>query len=470
MLHAGTGREDITPPIGIAHINWGARTHDVAEGIHLPLWATVLVLKDEHTTLAIADVDLCVIRDADALALREVIAEAVSTTADHVRLSMSHTHAGPPFAFTEVGGHPEGPGMELVPAYRDKVRDALRQAARQAVLALRPARSAAGYGESDITVNRRLHLKDRKRTLVSQNVDGYTDRTLTVVRIDALDETPIASIVGYGSHPIILAHQNRQISPDYPGTLKRVFEKIVGGTCIFLQGCAGDQMPIEGLTGDLGAPERMGTRLAVDAARAALALRTRPVRPRFAGIVESGAPLGLWVDEEVAGAAPRGLAVVERIFSLPVRDYTDKDRRIAEAEALLAEVKAFDRAHGDPALLADLNYRQKRAVMNAKWAQMVEGRRTLEMEMQAMRIGDAALVSVPLEPFAHTGAVIRECSPFPVTQFAGYANGLIGYVPEAVDFPFGGYEVEWAGPFTEAAAEVLIGEAMITLDALAQAR
>ena len=76
--------------------------------------------------------------------------------------------------------------------------------------------------------------------------------------------------------------------------------------------------------------------------------------------------------------------------------------------------------------------------------------------MQAMCIGDAALVSVPLEPFAHTGAAIRELSPFPVTQFAGYANGLIGYVPEAADFSIGGYEVELAGPFTEAAAEVLI--------------
>ncbi len=469
MLQAGAGREDITPPIGIAHVNWGARIHDVAEGIHLPLWATVLMLKDDHTTLAIADVDLCVIGEADARALREVIAEAVSTTPDHVRLSMSHTHSGPPFARADVGGHPEGPGMELLPAYRDRVREALRQAARQAVLALRPARTAAGHGESDITVNRRLHLKDRNRTLVSQNVDGYTDRTLTVVRIDALDETPIASIIGYGSHPIVLAHQNRQISPDYPGTLKRVFEKIVGGTCIFLQGCAGDQMPVEGLTGDLGAPERMGTRLAVDAARTALALRTRRVRPRFAGIVESGAPLGLWVDEDVAAAAERGLAVIGRKFSLPVRDYTDKDRRIAEAAALQAEVKAFDKVHGDPALLADLNYRSKRAVMNANWARLAAGRRSLEMEMQAMRIGDAALVSVPLEPFAHTGAVVRERSPFQVTQFAGYANGLIGYVPEAVDFPIGGYEVEWAGPFTDAAAEVLIGEAITTLNALAQA-
>ncbi len=468
-LQAGTGREDITPPIGIAHVNWGARVHDVAEGIHLPLWATVLVLRDDHAMLAIADVDLCIIHEADCRALREMIAEAVGTTPGHVRLSFSHTHSGPPFSPGDVGGHPEGPGMELVPAYRDKVRDALRRAARQAVLALQPARTAAGHGESDITVNRRLHLPERRRTVVSQNVDGYADGTLTVLRIDGLDETPIATIVGYGSHPIILAHQNRQISPDYPGVLRRVFEKIVGGTCIFLQGCAGDQMPLEGLTGDLGAPVRMGTRLAVDAARTALALRTRATRPRFAGIVESGAPLGLWVDEEIADAAAPGLAVVERRFSLPVREYGDRGARIAEAAVRQAEVKTFDRAHGDPAVLADLNYRSKRAVMNANWARITEGRRALEMTMQAMRIGSAALVCVPLEPFAHTGAVIRERSPFAVTQFAGYANGCIGYVPEAADFQFGGYEVEWAGPFTEAAAEVLIEEAATTLDLLAAA-
>ena len=468
MLHAGTGREDITPPIGIAHVNWGARVHDVAEGIHLPLWATVLLLRDDHTTLAIADVDLLVIREADARMLRETIAEAVSTTPDKVRLSFSHTHSGPPYSTSDVGGHPNGPGMELVPAYRDKVRDALRRAARQAVLALQPARTAEGHGTSDITVNRRLHLKDRARTLVSQNVDGYADRTLTVVRIDTLQEQPIATIVGYGSHPIILAHQNRQISPDYPGVLKRVFEGIVGGTCIFLQGCAGDQMPQEGLTGDLAAPVRMGTRLAVDAARTALALRSRPIRPRFVGIVESGAPLGLWEDEEIAIDRLPMLAVVERQFALPLREYGDRDQRFAEAEALQAQMQAFDRVHGDPAALADLNYRSKRAVMNANWARISDGRSELEMEMQAMRIGDAALVCVPLEPFARTGAAIRERSPFRVTQFAGYANGCIGYVPEAADFPFGGYEVEWAGPFTADAAEILIGEAVATLQTLAQ--
>jgi len=466
MLQAGSGRADITPPVGIAHVNWGARTHDVAERIHLPLCVTVLVLRDEAATLAIADIDTCLMREDDATPLRALIAKVVGTETGSVRLACSHTHSGPPYGAGPTGGYPEAPGMELVPAYRRKVRSAVRDAAQQAVAAQRPARSAAGYGSCDITVNRRLHLPELKRTLVSQNVEGYADPTITVIRIDGLDETPIATIVGYGTHPIVLAHQNRAISPDYPGVLRRVFESIVGGTCVFLQGSAGDQIPTEALTGDLQAPVRMGTRLAVEAARTALGLRTRTVRRRFAEIVESGAPLGLWVEEEAASQEYRPLAVGTSRVALPLRRYGEHATLASEVESLRGQLTTFDRNRGDPAALADLNYRLKRATMNLQWAQLAAGRATLEIEMQAMRIGDAALVAVPLEPFAHTGATIREASPFAVTQFAGYSNGYVGYVPERADYAFGGYEVEWGSPFSEDAAEVLVREAAAILGGL----
>ena len=49
-LLAGAARADITPPIGIAHANWGAQTHERAAGIDLPLTVTALALGDgEHT-------------------------------------------------------------------------------------------------------------------------------------------------------------------------------------------------------------------------------------------------------------------------------------------------------------------------------------------------------------------------------------------------------------------------------------
>ncbi|MFM8992183.1 MAG: neutral/alkaline non-lysosomal ceramidase N-terminal domain-containing protein, partial [Alphaproteobacteria bacterium] len=251
MTHfmAGVGRADMTPPVGIAHVNWGARTHDRAEGIDLPLLATILLLEQGGVRAAIVDLDFLLMSSEESRELRVVVGEELGLAPEHVRLSFTHTHSGPPWATQGFGTQAQLPGMELVPAYRAKVLDALREAARAARAALRPARSASGYGRSEVTVNRRLALPDG-RVVVSQNWDGYRDPVLSVLRIDALDGRSIATIVGYGTHPIVLAHGNRLVSPDYPGHLKRVVEQAMGGHCLFLQGCAGDQIPREALVAD----------------------------------------------------------------------------------------------------------------------------------------------------------------------------------------------------------------------------
>ncbi|MBL8839835.1 MAG: neutral/alkaline non-lysosomal ceramidase N-terminal domain-containing protein [Alphaproteobacteria bacterium] len=464
-LLAGIGRSDITPPVGIAHINWGARTHDRAEGIDMPLWATVLALKSGEVTTAIVDLDFLLIPTADCLALRDLVAEAVGTTRENVRLSFTHTHSGPPWSPDGMGGQATLPGMEMVPAYRDKFVAALRSAAWAARADLRPARVAADLGTSDVSVNRRLRLPEG-RTVVAQNWDGVTDPTMTVIRIDDLDEKPIATIVGYGTHPIVMAHLNKLISPDYPGTVKRTVEQLVGGTCLFLQGCAGDQVPREAITGDHETARRMGTLIGVDAARIALRLQTRPTKRRFDGVVESGAPLGIWV-EEPAPDEPMRLAVVSRTVALPVRDYGPPDSLAAEAAKRHAAVNALDKSKATPKEIAEANYLAKRASMNAKWAQVCKGRTHFEVEVQVIRIGPAALVGVPLEPFAAIGQAIREASPLRVTQFAGYTNGWDGYVPTAGEFQYGGYETEWATPYDKDAADVLIKATTETLRGLA---
>jgi hypothetical protein len=105
--------------------------------------------------------------------------------------------------------------------------------------------------------------------------------------------------------------------------------------------------------------------------------------------------------------------------------------------------------------------------MNAKWARICAGNTAREVEIQALRIGDAALVGVPLEPFARIGAEIRAASALPVTQFAGYTNGWEGYVPTDDEFAKGGYETEWATPYGKGAADVLVAEAKRIIGALA---
>jgi hypothetical protein len=456
-LRAGVGRADMTPPVGIAHVNWGARTHDRAEGIDLPLYATVLLLEQDGLRAAIVDLDFLLIATEESRRLRESVAKELGMPAAHVRLSFTHTHSGPPWATEGFGTQSQLPGMDLVPAYRDRVRAAIAEAARAALAALRPARSASGFGRSEVTVNRRLELPGG-RVVVGQNWEGYRDPVVSVLRIDALDATPIATLVGYGTHPIVLAHENRHISPDYPGHLKRVVEQAMGGHCLFLQGCAGDQIPREALVADLGAPRRIGTEIGLDAARVAVGLTTRPTARRFAGVVESGAPLGIWAADELPAPTPV-LAVESRRIALPVRNYGDVEALDAEAAKAGDAARTIDRSTATPAELAAVNFRAKRAQMSAHWGRFCANRRAVDIELHAIRIGDAVLIGAPLEPFARIGVEIRESGVAPLVHFGGYTNGWDGYVPNASDFESNGYEVEWATPYAPEAAAVLAGEA-----------
>src|SRR5262249_30247219 len=58
--------------------------------------------------------------------------------------------------------------------------------------------------------------------------------------------------------------------------------------------------------------------------------------------------------------------------------------------------------------------------------------------IQAIRIGDAAIVATSGETFVAIGQQIQAASPFPDTVVLGYSNGCLGYIPTAAAFPEGG--------------------------------
>ena len=64
MIKVGTSRADITPPVGMPHANWGSSTHQVAEGIDMPMYCNIMFLESESNgdKVMILDLDLCIIR------------------------------------------------------------------------------------------------------------------------------------------------------------------------------------------------------------------------------------------------------------------------------------------------------------------------------------------------------------------------------------------------------------------------
>jgi hypothetical protein len=67
--------------------------------------------------------------------------------------------------------------------------------------------------------------------------------------------------------------------------------------------------------------------------------------------------------------------------------------------------------------------------------------------LQVLRLGNLAFAAMACEPFAEIGLTLRQQSPFEFTIPLGYTNGCIGYLPTAVAYDEGGYEVQTAFKF-----------------------
>lgn len=433
-LRAAAARTNVTPPVGITHAHWGTQTHTRAEGVDLDLYATVLVLANGDTRVAIVDVDVIDIPDDLVDPIREAVADLTGIPAGHVRLSASHTHSA---GNLEPGFFPEG--GEMIGPYVEGLPHRIAGAAWEAQRRLRPARIAADVGRSAVGVNRRLWHEEQRRVVLGRNWQGFVDHDLLVARIDDEDEQPIATIVCYGCHPTIMAHGNVLVTPDFPGVLRRTVEAQVGGCCLFLQGAAGNVHPKETYSSRREDYRKVGQLLGLEASTVALRLEPLPKVERLDYVLESGAQLGIYVDEP--GPEPDGtLRVANHVVELPLKQLPT----VEEAEAAYAKASSDLEASrgGDTAEFRRRSMIARRAHMRLEALRALPRRDVFPLSLQAFRVGRLAMVAFPGEPFAEIGAEIRRRSPFPVTMVSGYSNGTFGYIPTRDAYPLGGYGVD----------------------------
>src|SRR6185503_11225307 len=148
------------------------------EGNDLELWATVLVVEgDDGVRSALADIDLCILDDAQSIRARRLIADAVGLPEEHVAVGTTHNHSVP--VTLELGGAWIRRNRELVHPYVESVFDGIARAAVEAASSLVPVRIVAARGESPLAVNRRMTKPDGTAA-VGLNWDGAADRTVTV--------------------------------------------------------------------------------------------------------------------------------------------------------------------------------------------------------------------------------------------------------------------------------------------------
>ncbi len=84
--------------------------------------------------------------------------------------------------------------------------------------------------------------------------------------------------------------------------------------------------------------------------------------------------------------------------------------------------------------------------------------------MQAIVLGDVAIVGVPAEFFTVLGQEIKRQSPYRYTYVFELANDYIGYTPDKRGFEQGGYQA-WMGlhDYTEKGTGELLAEEAVGL-------
>ena len=454
MLLIGNSKADITPPVGIAHANWGSSVHQVAEGIDMPLYCNILYIESEASgnKVIILDLDLCIIDDEIDQMIREAVLSVINIPSENIRISVSHTHAGPPYGRSDsTGGGWLTEGVDLIVPYFESFPEKISDAIKKATGSLKRCNISYGIGRSDININRRP-ADEKGNLFTGRNWDGIVDHSVDVIGFDDENGNVVSTIVGYACHPTILGPDNRLISPDYPGHMRKTVEDIVGGSCIFLQGAAGNQGPIHGFVGEVEVARKAGKILGLEASKVRMSLDPFQRKEELIEIVQAGADLGMY--EDVAVSEPSDDLIINNTYvDLPTLDFPSYEEASEIYDNAIEELNKARRLGNKDDI--------KKMVSNAKRANFTR-RNSLRSKngkvniwIQTIKIGDIVLQGLPLEPFIEYGDRIKSLNPNKKVILSGYTNCIHGYLPTAKAYEEGGYETRNT-PLSPESEEIII--------------
>lgn len=420
-LKVGAYAQDITPPRFPISVN-GSMTDHFALAAHDRLHARCLVVANDQTQLAIVVCDSCMIPRELIDSARRRASYRTGIPAANILISATHAHSCPTVAGV-FQSDPDEP-------YREFLSDRIVEAIEKAWQRLEPGRLGWTVAVDDTQVfNRRWKLKDGVlgENPFGQKVDrvrmnpGYNspdvtepagpiDPQIAIVSAQSRDGRPIALLANYSLHYVGGVPGN-VVSADYFGEfavrLKRRLgwdEQAPGCVVIMSNGTSGDINNVN------------------------FRLTTPPKREPFEqiGIVaDSVASKVAEVYSSITYADDLPLDSIETEVELAVRKPTPDE--VQQARKLLEENP--DR----PLKGLKLIYARETVLLDEYPA-------TVRARLQALRLGDLAIVSSPCETFVETGLAIKRDSPFAQTFVIELANGYNGYLPTPEHHAWGGYE------------------------------
>ncbi len=440
-FRAGAAAVDVTPTVLPVLVNGGMYSRSV-DVVNTRVHARALVLADGREQVAVVVVDSCMLGRAWLDEAKALAAERTGIATNRMLISATHAHSAP----AALGCL----GTDADPRYLPFLRARLVDSIVQAQGNLEPAQVgwAKAHAPEFTALRRWIRRPDRlaedpfgnptvrANMHAASNWDDVTgesgpeDPDLALIALQSVAGRPIAVLGNFSMHYF----GDRDISADYFG--------------LFAEG--------------------LGKRLAADAPAD---------KPPFVGILSHGCSGDIYrVDYRVpAKERPNptivgyanGLADLAAKALEGIRYRTDVDLAMTEQRMTLKyRVPDRQRLEWAKRVVSEMGDRPPKTTTEIYAREQIHlhERRETEIVVQALRIGDIAIASVPTETYAVTGLKVKAASPLPNTLVIELANGGDGYIPPPEQHLFGGYNT-W--PARSAGLEVLaepkIAEAAIRL-------
>ncbi len=411
-LRAGAVAVDITPtqlPVRIA----GNFLEGKGTTINDPLFARCIVLDDGTTRIAFAIVDTCMMTRQLIDEAKKLASAQCGIAVDHMMISATHTHSAPA-ATSCLGTRLDKDYAAWLPG---KIASGIADAAAK----LQPAKIGwASVDDWEHTHNRRW-IRRPETTLVDPfgnatalanmhpgylstdiiGPSGPVDPGLSVLSVQTRDGRPLAVLANYSQHYF----GAKPVSADYYGLFCKHVARLLGQdgngngpfVCAMSQGTSGDLMWM-----DYGAPKKTLT------------------SDSYAEAVAKYAAQAL---KQVHYYDRAPLAIVEKKLTLSYR--VPDEKRLEWAKPIAARIEN------------DLP-KNKQEVYAAE-ALILNERQKTEIKLQAIRIGELSISTLPNEVYALTGLKLKAQSPCAAHFNIELANGAEGYIPTPEQHVLGGY-------------------------------
>ena len=393
MTQIGYAQKDITPyanAFGSYRLS-GVKRHS---GIHDPLFAHVLAIRDDRRACLLVSLDVVAVPSERADETKAVLARISDIDPAAILIAATHIHNGP-----ETLNEENDPRIRVW----DDMQQVVTEAAKEALRHLTHTRVFWARRDLPIATNRYQHRLGQ--------TENTTDPQLDVLIFEAPTGKHLGVLYHYAAHPTCAMAVEQRVSGDYSGLADRIIEQRTDGFSMFFNGACGN-INLE-----------VGNRSFERAQKRADEM--------------AGGVIGVLAGQRVRIEA--SLAWANRVVQVGIkRDMGNLDipPDLEEQKAVLERMRASEwkAVITDPKRQQDA-FQRYQVYRQALWRVLLRkryaDRPTEALPLQCLRIGPVILVAVPGELFIEHQLRLQARFPERRVMIFGYANGFCGYIPTA---------------------------------------